>query len=98
MNRGRMAGRRHPRPRSLLRLTARLEGWQFAAIAAAVFLLLLLLWWLATATGWVGPLFLPAPGAVWRRLLELAGNGQLWADCRVSIYRILAGFLIASAL
>jgi NitT/TauT family transport system permease protein len=93
---GRAAHRR--RPPSLLRLTARLDGWQFAAIAGAVFLLLLALWWLATATGWVGPLFLPAPGAVWRRLLELAGNGQLWEDCRVSIYRIVAGFLIASVL
>jgi NitT/TauT family transport system permease protein len=93
---GRAARRR--RPPALLRLTARLDGGQFAAVAAAVFLLLLALWWLATATGWVGPLFLPAPGAVWRRLLELAGNGQLWEDSRVSIYRILAGFLIASVL
>jgi NitT/TauT family transport system permease protein len=92
------AARPRPGPPALLSLTARLDGRQFAAIAGAVFLLLLALWWLATATGWVRPLFLPAPGAVGRRLLELAGNGQLWEDCRVSIYRILAGFLIASVL
>ncbi|MFO1057030.1 MAG: ABC transporter permease [Dongiaceae bacterium] len=95
---GGRAARRRRRPPALLRLTARLDGRQFAGIAVAVFLLLLGLWWLATATGLVRPLFLPAPGAVWRRLLELAGNGQLWEDCRVSIYRILAGFLIASVL
>ena len=95
---GGWAARRRRRPPALLRLTARLDGRQFAGIAVAVFLLLLGLWWLATATGLVRPLFLPAPGAVWQRLLELAGNGQLWEDCRVSIYRILAGFLIASVL
>jgi len=92
------AGGTRRRPRRLLGLTARLEYWQFAGIAGLVFVGLLALWWLATSSGWVGPLFLPSPLSVWRRLVELAANGQLWQDARVSIYRILAGFLIASVL
>jgi NitT/TauT family transport system permease protein len=91
-------GRRRPRARPVLGLTARLEPWQSGGIAALVFVALLALWWLATAGGLVGPLFLPSPVAVWRRLVELAASGQLWQDAGVSIYRILVGFLIASAL
>ena len=91
-------GARRPRPRRFLGLTARLELWQAAGIAGLVFVGLLVLWWLATASGWVGPLFLPSPIAVWRRLVELALSGQLWQDAEVSIYRILVGFVIASAL
>ena len=91
-------GRRRPRARPILSLTARLEPWQSAGIAALVFVALLALWWLATAGGLVGPLFLPSPVAVWRRLVELAASGQLWQDAGVSIYRIGVGFLIASAL
>ena len=89
---------RRRRPRSVLGLTARLELWQAAGIAALVFVGLLALWWLATAGGWVGPLFLPSPVAVGRRLVELAASGRLWQDAGISLYRILAGFLIASVL
>ena len=60
----RAGGRRRPRPHSLFGLTARLELWQAAGIATLVFVGLLALWWLATAGGWVGPLFLPSPVAV----------------------------------
>ena len=94
----RAAGGFRPPPRRFLGLTARLELWQAAGIAGLVFVGLLALWWGATAGGWVGPLFLPSPVAVWRRLFELAASGQLWQDAEVSIYRILVGFLIASAL
>jgi len=68
------AGGLRRRPRRLIGLTARLELWQFAGIAGVVFVGLLALWWLATSGGWVGPLFLPSPVAVWRRLAELAAN------------------------
>ena len=92
------AGGTGRRPRRLLGLTGRLDLWQFAGIAGLVFAGLLALWWLATSSGWVGPLFLPSPISVWRRLVELAASGQLWQDAGVSLYRILAGFLIASVL
>ena len=86
------------RGRRLFRIGARIGRGGFVAIAAGVFLALLLLWWLATASGLVGPLFLPAPGAVWRRMALLAADGTLWSDAGISVYRILVGFLIASAM
>lgn len=70
----------------------------YLAIAIGVFALLFAAWAAATATGLVKPIFLPSPGAVWRRMAELAANGTLWQDASISIYRMLAGFAIASAM
>ncbi|MQT13306.1 ABC transporter permease [Segnochrobactrum spirostomi] len=80
------------------RLGAPLDARVYAAIAAAVFVALGLIWWAATASGAVRPIFLPDPVGVWLKLVELAGNGTLLADTGVSIYRILVGFLLASAM
>jgi len=97
--------RERPRPgapalarRRLFRIGARIGRGEFVAIAAAVFLALALLWWGATAAGLVGPLFLPSPGGVWRRMALLSADGTLWHDAGISLYRILVGFLIASAM
>ena len=79
------------------RRTADLTTTEFVAISAAVFVGLALLWWAVTAAALVKPLFLPPPGAVLARLAELAASGQLAADMGISIYRILAGFLISTA-
>jgi NitT/TauT family transport system permease protein len=87
--------RRRP---EMLRIGGRIKAWQFALIAAAVFGGLLLIWLVATAHQWVKPIFLPAPGQVWDRLVELGRSGQLWEDARISVFRILVGFLIASAM
>jgi NitT/TauT family transport system permease protein len=77
---------------------ARVGRRQFVAIAASVFVALFAAWWAATAFGLVNVIFLPAPAAVGRRLLELATSGVLWSDAWVSIYRISAGFLLATVL
>jgi NitT/TauT family transport system permease protein len=71
---------------------------RYLAIAIAVFAGLALLWWVATGTGFVAPIFLPNPVAVVNRLVLLAGQGTLWSDLGVSLYRIIVGFLIASVL
>ena len=70
----------------------------YLAIAVAVFALLFVAWWGATASGLIKPIFLPSPVAVWRKMVELAANGTLWQDAGVSLYRMLAGFAIASAM
>lgn len=70
----------------------------FVAIATGTFALLFLLWWGATAAGIVKPIFLPAPGEVWARLAALARDGTLWGDLTVSLYRVFAGFLIATVM
>ena len=103
MTSGTGAARQIPAPprrreRGLFRIGARIGRGGFVAIAGAVFLALLILWWFATALGLVGALFLPAPGAVWMRLAKLSAEGTLWSDAGISLYRILVGFLIASAM
>ena len=70
----------------------------FVSIAVAVFVGLGLVWWGATGLGFVQPIFLPSPGSVGARLITLAGDGTLATDLGASLYRIVIGFLIASAL
>ncbi|WP_334173860.1 ABC transporter permease [Pseudoxanthobacter sp.] len=82
----------------LFRIGAGLGSGPFVFIALAVFLALLALWWAVTASGLVKPIFLPGPDAVWLRLVELATDGTLWADAGISLYRMMVGFAIASAM
>jgi NitT/TauT family transport system permease protein len=70
----------------------------YLATSIAVFAALFAMWWVATASGMIKPIFLPSPGAVWRKMAELAVNGTLLQDAGVSIYRMLTGFVIASAM
>lgn len=86
------------RPPSAFRIGDPISSQSFILIAVAVFALLFAVWWAATSSGWVKPIFLPSPGAVWTKMVELAIDGTLWSDAGISIYRMLVGFLIASAL
>jgi NitT/TauT family transport system permease protein len=81
---------------SLFRLTATVTRGQFVGISVAVFASLLAAWWVASATGWVTPLFLPGPAQVMDQLWSLAKTGQLWQDASISIWRISVGFLIST--
>ena len=90
---------RRPRGRpQALRIGGEIRRWQFVTIAATVFALLLGLWWLAAAAGWQPPLFLPSPQSVWNTLVSQWDNGELFDDAKVSIFRILVGFAIATAM
>jgi NitT/TauT family transport system permease protein len=80
------------------RIGGEVSGAIYLATSIAVFAALLATWWVATASGIVKPIFLPSPGAVWRKMADLAVNGTLWQDAGVSIYRMLTGFAIASAM
>lgn len=62
------------------------------------FLTLLLVWTAVSLSGLVQPLFLPSPIAVAATLGEQAANGELASDMGVSIYRVMVGYLVASAL
>ncbi len=86
------------RPPSAFRIGDPIGGRSFLLISIAVFALLFAIWWASTATGWVKPIFLPSPGAVWSKMVELALDGTLWTDAGISIYRMLVGFLLASAM
>jgi len=86
------------RPPSAFRIGDPLDSRIYLLIALCVFALLFISWWAATVTGWVKPIFLPSPGAVWSKMVELAVNGTLLSDAGISVYRMLIGFAIASAL
>ncbi|MGH2989660.1 MAG: ABC transporter permease [Microbacterium sp.] len=94
----RRAHRRRSRRRGALALRGTLPFWAWIGVSATVFAGMLALWLLATSAGWVDPLFLPAPGDVLDRLIELGREGDLWTDIGISTYRIMVGFAIATAM
>ncbi len=67
------------------------------ATAAGLFAL----WLGVTVSGWVDPLFLPSPGAVASRLVEVAtegfGGATLWQHTWASTSRVALAFLLAVA-
>jgi NitT/TauT family transport system permease protein len=70
--------------------SGRYSGWIALLVAIA-------LWQLAAGTGLVNPLFLPAPTAIVRAILELALSGALWRHLSHSIMRIGAGWMLGTA-
>jgi NitT/TauT family transport system permease protein len=92
---GRRVRRRRP---EMFRIGGAIRTPHFVLIAVCVFVVLLGAWWLATGLGVVGPLFLPSPESVWNALSEQAGNGELWGDASVSVFRIIVGFALATAM
>jgi NitT/TauT family transport system permease protein len=82
----------------MLRIGGSISPLKFIALAAVMFMVLLAGWWLLTALHAVKPLFLPSPATVWRVLVVQLQSGQLIADSRVSIVRILMGFLLATVM
>jgi len=62
---------------------------------------LLLAWSAVTARGWIAPLFLPPPSAVWAKLWQLAGEGfmeaTLWQHAGASLARVLLALLLAAS-
>lgn len=61
--------------------------------------ILLALWWIATHFGWIKPLFLPKPEAIWgafRQAVEGELDGHtLWVHFLWSMYRVFVAFLLA---
>ena len=59
----------------------------------------LALWWIATNSGWIKPLFLPSPQAVWAQMMDVSRDG--FADASLlthigwSALRVFGAFLLA---
>ena len=72
------------------------SSWRISAITIAV---LLALWTVATNLGWVQPLFLPAPQAVWQQFREVSRDGFADADLLTHIgwsaMRVFGAFALA---
>jgi taurine transport system permease protein len=67
-----------------------------ALVSAASVACFVGLWALATATGWVSPLFLPSPMAVAQAAGKLVASGELWRAIGASSARVFAGFALAA--
>jgi NitT/TauT family transport system permease protein len=83
-----------PRP-PLWSVRGSLDRRLYVAIAIASFATGLAGWWAVTASGLVEPLFLPGPGAVARRFALWLTEGSLIDDMSISIFRVMAGFLLS---
>lgn len=91
------AGSRAHRRRRPLRLYGSLRPLPYVAISVTLFLLLFFGWWLAARVHLASSFFLPSPGEVWHRAVQLARDGTLWQDTKVSFVRISVGWLISTA-
>ena len=59
--------------------------------------LLLLVWQASVGTGLVESRLLPSSGRVWTALVTDVGDGTLTYHASVTLYRALAGFVLAAA-
>ncbi|PZP98024.1 MAG: taurine ABC transporter permease [Variovorax paradoxus] len=68
-------------------------------ISVATVVVLLVLWALVTNMGWVKPLFLPTPQAVfeqfWQYLTGQANDKPLWQHFLASMFRVFSAFFLA---
>ena len=90
-----------PRPRgrrrNLWRLQRSVPVLVYWSIAGSVILAFAAAWSILTYGGFVSPLFLPTPSAIFARAVEMAQTGVLWTDAAVSFYRVSVGFLLSTA-
>ena len=70
----------------------------YVALAAFGFALFLGAWVAARALDLAPQFLLPGPVEVFNRLYQLAGDGTLWGDIGASVWRIMVGFLAATAI
>jgi NitT/TauT family transport system permease protein len=70
----------------------------YLGIALGSFLLWLTVWWAVTQAGLVDPLFLPSPQSVVIRLYTWATQEDLLADIDISVFRVMAGFVLSAVM
>ncbi|MBA2176704.1 ABC transporter permease [Halobacillus locisalis] len=58
---------------------------------------LVILWELSSRIGWVAPHLLPAPTTVLEEVVSMAQSGELWGHIWITLYRVLAGFLVGTS-
>jgi NitT/TauT family transport system permease protein len=70
----------------------------YLAIAFGSFMLWLAVWWAVTQAGLVDPLFLPSPQSVAVRMVTWATQEDLLNDINISVFRVMAGFLLSAVM
>lgn len=61
-------------------------------LSGICFLLIVGFWCAASYGKWVDEMFLPSPTAVLAKLVSMARDGSLWANCQESTVRVLIGW------
>ena len=61
-------------------------------LSGICFLLIIGFWCAASYGKWVDEMFLPSPTAVLSKLVSMARDGSLWANCQESTVRVLIGW------
>ncbi|MGN6031014.1 MAG: ABC transporter permease [Thermomicrobiales bacterium] len=79
-----------------MRTTLRQRRIAEIALTIAAPVLLLLIWEVLSRTKTINPLFWPPPSSLWDTAKTLWVKNDLWGDIRVSLGRILAGFVVGS--
>jgi NitT/TauT family transport system permease protein len=87
-----------PRTPSIWDIAGRLSRTQYWLFAALGLVLPFVAWAALSASGWIDPVFMPGPAAVFRRLATWLLEDDLLADTSISVYRVLAGFVLSAAL
>jgi len=67
-------------------------------LASCGFLAAFAFWWIASLSGYVDSVFLPAPSTVSSTAVELLLDPMLWGDIGVSFMRVLIGFVISAVI
>ena len=68
-----------------------------AAASLALLAAVLALWWSASHGVWISRVFLPTPEATWQSLQEGLSTGELAAFTAATTWRMVLGWLLASA-
>ena len=89
---------RPPRAPGIWGIAASITRPQYWLFAGLGLLTPLLAWAVLAQSGYVDPVFLPGPMAVFSRLLHWMLEGDLWGDTVISMYRVLAGFILSAVL
>ncbi|WP_182185940.1 ABC transporter permease [Pectinatus frisingensis] len=75
----------------------KMKSTYVVAVAAIAFAIILLLWSAFTLTGAVDPFFLPPPTDVIKTAISLFTQGDFIKDIGITVFRVMAGFIIAAA-
>lgn len=95
---GRSGRAKKRRKQKLFTLFSPIEPRTYLLLTVVSFAVLLFLWWFAAQVNLAKDIFLPGPADVWTRAVDLAKEGTLWSDTKVSFLRITIGFLISTAI
>ena len=79
-------------------IAGRLSRTQYWAFATLGLVLPFVAWAALSASGWIDPVFMPGPVAVFNRLITWLIEDGLVVDTGISVYRVLAGFALSAAL